>query len=110
MATARMTFGSILGMVTNTANAVGDLTGTLGDGVGMLNKFVENASIDQRERHVVHRTTYRSQLIRDASMDMAKANKEAITFIKESPENAELFNDAQSKLNAAFAEFDGVKS
>lgn len=110
MATTRMTLGSVLGMVTNTANAVGDLAGTLGDGVGMLNKFVESASIDQRERHVVHRTTYRSQLIRDSAMDMAKGNAEALSFCRESSDNEQLFNSAQSELLAAFAALDSAKS
>ena len=110
MATTRMTFGSLLGMVTNTANAVGDLAGTLGDGVGMLNKFVESASIDQRERHVVHRTTYRSQLIRDSAMDMAKGNADALAFCRESEDNKLLFTEAQSELLAAFAAFDSTKS
>jgi hypothetical protein len=110
MATTRMTFGSLLGMVTNTANAVGDLAGTLGDGVGMLNKFVESASIDQRERHVVHRTTYRSQLIRDSAMDMAKGNADALAFCRESTDNEKLFTAAQSELLAAFAALDSAKS
>ncbi len=110
MATTRMTLGSLLGMVTNTANAVGDLAGTLGDGVGMLNKFVESASIDQRERHVVHRTVYRSQLIRDSAMDIAKGNAEALAFARENDDNKKLFEDAQSSLLEAFAEYDGKKS
>ena len=110
MATTRMTFGSILGMVTNTANAVGDLAGTVGDGVSMLNKFVESASIDQRERHVVHRTSYRSQLIRDSAMDMAKGNADALAFCRESEDNKVLFTEAQSELLAAFAALDSTKS
>jgi hypothetical protein len=96
-------------MVTNTANAVGDLAGTIGDSVGMLNKFVESASTDQRERHVVHRTTYRSQLIRDSAMDMAKGNAEALAFCRESQDNEQLFTAAQSDLISAFAVFDSPK-
>jgi hypothetical protein len=105
-----MTFGSILGMVTNTANAVSDLAGTVGDGVGMLNKLVESASIDQRERHVVHRTTYRSQLIRDSAMDMAKGNAEALSFCRESTDNELLFKAAQDELLVAFTAHDSSKS
>ena len=110
MATTRMTFGSLLSMVTNTANAVGDLAGTVGDGVGMLNKFVESASIDQRERHVVHRTTYRAQLIRDSAMDMAKSNADALAFCRESEDNKKLFADAQAELLEAFTKLDSTKS
>ncbi len=109
MATARMTFGSLFGMVTNTANAVGDLAGTLGDGVGMLNKFVASASIDQNERHIVHRTNYREQLILDTSISMAKAQDEALAFVNESPTKAKLFENAQAKLIAAFNAADSTK-
>ena len=110
MATTRMTFGSLLSMVTNTANAVGDLAGTVGDGVGMLNKFVESASLDQRDRHVVHRTTYRDQLIRDSAMDMAKGNAETLSFCRESSDNEKLFSEAQSSLLEAFSKLDSTKS
>lgn len=110
MATTRMTFGSLLGMVTNTANAVGDLAGTIGDGINMLNKFVETASIDQRERHVVHRTDYRSQLIRDSAIEMAKGNADALAFCRESEDNKLLFMEAQSSLLEAFAAFDALDS
>ncbi len=110
MATTRMTLGSLLGMVTNTANAVGDLAGTVGDSVGMLNKFVESASIDQRERHIVHRTVYRSQLIRDSAMDIAKGNADALAFCRESADNEKLFSEAQASLIEAFAAFDSTKS
>lgn len=110
MATTRMTFGSLLGMVTNTANAVGDLAGTLGDGVSMLNKFVESASIDQRERHIAHRTNYRDQLILDTTVAMASATAEALKFCRESADNEQLFTAAQAKLLAAFAASDSAKS
>jgi hypothetical protein len=110
MATTRMTVGSLLGMITNTANAVGDLAGTIGDGVSMLNKFVESASVDQRERHVAHRTNYRDQLILDTSIAMASANADALKFCRESDDNAQLFTAAQSKLLNAFTAFDSTKS
>lgn len=110
MASTRMAFGAIMGTITNTASAVSDLANTVGDSVGMLNKFVESASIDQRERHVVHRTTFREQLIREASMEIAKGDAETLVFCKESEENKQLFENAQSKLLAAFDNFDGKKS
>lgn len=110
MATTRMAFGSILGTVTDTANAVSDLVKTTGLGIGMVNTFVQNASIDQKERQVAHRATFRSTLIREASMEIAKGNAESLAFIRESEDNAKLFSEAQDLLTSVFANFDSKKS
>lgn len=110
MATTRMTVGSILGTITDTANMASNLVRTASGGVDMLNRFVDSASTDQRERQVAHRATYRSNLIREASMEIAKGNAESLAFARESEDNKKLFEDAQSLLTSAFATFDGNKS
>lgn len=110
MATTRMTFGAVLSTVTNTANAVSDAVNTVGDAIGMANSFVNNAAIDQKERQVAHRAIFRSQLIRESSMEIAKGNAEALAFARESDDNAKLFTEAQDLLSAAFDAFDGKKS
>lgn len=110
MATTRMTFGAVLSTLTNTANAVSDVVNTIGDGVGMANSFVQSASIDQKERQVAHRATFRQTLLRESSMEIAKGNAEAVAFRNESQLNAELFDQAAELLNNAFAAFDGKKS
>lgn len=106
MASTRMAFGSILGTVTATATAASDLIETAGLGVGMLNKFVREASTDQTERAVAHRATFRETVLREASMEIAVGNAEALEFCKQSEQNETLYMDAQSKLKAAFAAFD----
>lgn len=110
MSNIRTTFGSVLGTVTAAANVVGNTMNTASGGVDMLNRFVESASVDQRERQVAHRATFRSTLVREASIEIAKGNAEALAFAAESETNAKLFNDAQSDLLAAFAAFDDPKN
>lgn len=109
-ATARITLAAALGTLTDTANTLSDTVKTVGLGVGMVNAFVSNASIDQRERQVAHRATYRSSLINEASMEIARQGKEVLDFMSESPENATLFNDAKADLDKAFAAFDNPTS
>lgn len=98
MATARMTLGSVFGMVTNTANALGDLAGTLGDGIGMLNKFVEDTSIDQRDRSILHRKTFRSTILEEARMETAVREAEVVKFCDESELNRKLYDKAAAYL------------
>ena len=94
MASARMTFGSVLGMVSNTANALADLAGTVGDGVGMINKFVEDASIDQRDRSILHRKSFRSGILEESRMEIAVRDAEVVKFCSESQLNKELYEKA----------------
>lgn len=98
MATARMTLGSVFGFVTNTANALGDLAGTLGDGVGMVNKFVAEASIDQRDRAILHRKTFRSTILEESRMEMSVRDAEVVKFCDESALNKALYDKAVTYL------------
>lgn len=109
-ATTKLTIGAVLGTVTDTAVTISDTVKTLGLGVGMVNSYVSNASIDQRERQVSHRATYRNNLINEASMEIARQGKEVLDFMAESTENAELFTAAQAQLLEAFAKFDNPNS
>lgn len=93
-----MTLGSVFGMVTNTANAVADLAGTLGDGVGMINKFVEDASIDQRDRSILHRKTFRSTILEESRMEIAVRDAEVVKFCSESELNKALYEKARAYL------------
>ena len=107
MATTRLAFGSVLGTVADTANTISDLVKTTGLGIGMVNKFVSEASVDQRERAVAHRATFRNSLIKEASMEIARSGKEVVDFMAESADNSALYLDAEATLKAAFAAFDG---
>lgn len=110
MASTRMAFGSILGTITNVADTISNSVNLISQGVDMGNRFVEMAQHDQKERQVIHRVTYRDTLVREASMEIAQSNKEVLAFTQESPENEQLFVQAQSTLLDAFKKFDDPKS
>lgn len=98
MATARMTFGSILGTITDTASMVSKTVNTIGGGIDMANRFVESASTDQKDRQVIRRKTFRDQLLRESRMEVARSNKEVIDFCKENEDNQKLYEAAQEYL------------
>ena len=91
-ATTKLTIGAVLGTVTDTAVTISDTVKTLGLGVGMVNSYVSNASIDQRERQVAHRATYRNNLINESSMEIARQGKEVLDFMLLAERNKSLFS------------------
>ena len=106
MASTRMAFGAVLGTITDTATAVSDLVTTLGDGIGMLHATVHHASNHQKQRHVADNVMFREELITESTMRIAQSGAVALEFCRQSEDNAKLFDDAQSKLLAAFEAFD----
>lgn len=99
MATTRATLGAVLGTVTQTASMITDVVKTGSDAVNMLNRFVESAATDQKDRQAVHRKVSRDNILREARMDMARANMEVSAFRKESEEHAKLYDAAVETLS-----------
>jgi len=102
MATTRMAFGSILGTVTDTAEAVSNLVKTAGLGIGMINDFVADASLDQKDRGKVHRKVFRAALLRDSKLEVAKSNLDVLKFTRESDEHKALYEQAGELLDDVF--------
>ena len=98
MTSARLTFGAVLGTVTDTAAMVSNTVNTVSGAVNMANRFVESASTDQKDRQVIHRKTFRDTLLRDARIEIARSNAEVLSFVNESEQNKVLFTQAQEYL------------
>lgn len=106
MATVRMIVGSVLGTVNSTADAVFGLADTATSSINMLNRFVESAATDQRERQLAHRASFRQTLMREATMEIAAGNAEAVRFREESELNKTLFDEASAMIDAIFSGHD----
>jgi len=104
MATIRNTTGSLFGMVSQTANTVTSAVNALSDGIDILQSHIESAKVDQRDQQVVHRKTYRDQLIHDASMEVADRNMEAVKYIAQSADHAAQYQSASSMFKDCFLE------
>lgn len=106
MATVRMIFGSILGTFNSTADAVSALVNSGTGSIDMLNRFVQSAATDQRERHVAHRASFRQTLVRDTKMEIAAGNAVAVRFREESEVNKTLFDEAEKLIDDLFSKYD----
>tara|TARA_R110000787_G_scaffold13410_4_gene42126 strand:+ start:11197 stop:11529 length:333 start_codon:yes stop_codon:yes gene_type:complete len=106
MATARMIFGSMLGTISSTADAVSALVNSGTGSIDMLNRFVQSAATDQRERHVAHRASFRQTLMRDTKMEIAAGNAVAVRFREESEVNQKLFDEAEKMIDDIFSKYD----
>lgn len=98
MTTVRTTISAALGTVTEAAGTITNVIGTIGDVTTMANRFVESALTDQKDRQVIHRKTFRDQLLRDSRMEVARSNKEVLDFTNESEVNKELYDQATNYL------------
>lgn len=94
MATTRMTFGAVLGTITDTAGMVSKTVTTISGGIDMASSFVESAATDQRDRQAIHRKTFRDTLLREARIDIARSNREVLDFCADSETNATLYSQA----------------
>lgn len=106
MATVRMIAGSMLETVNSTADAVFGLVDTATSSIDMLNRFVQSAATDQRERQLAHRASFRQTLMREAKMKIAAGNAKVVRFREESDLNRELFDEAAAMIDAIFAQHD----
>lgn len=97
MSSLKLATSTLLGTVTNTAAVISDTAKTASGAVNMLNKFVESASVDQRDRQIIHRKTFRDSLLRQSRIDIAQSNKEVIDFCKD-PDDLKLYEQATAYL------------
>lgn len=110
MANVRMIAGSMLETVNSTADAVFGLVDTAVSSIDMLNRFVQSAATDQRERQLAHRASFRQNLMRDTKMEIAAGNAKVVRFRQESELNQTLFDEAATMIDAIFSEYDRANS
>ena len=98
MASLKLTASTLLDTVSNTASVISDTAKTASGAVNMLNRFVESASTDQKDRHKIHRQTFRDRLLEESRMSIALHKKEVVDFCAESETNAKLYEAATAYL------------
>jgi hypothetical protein len=97
-ANIKLAASAVLGTVTDTASVISDTAKTLSGAVNMANTFVQSASLDQKDRGIIHRKTFRDTLLRESRMSVARSNNEVLSFIGESEVNAKLYASAEEYL------------
>lgn len=106
MATVRMAAGSVLGTVTDTANAISSTVNTISGGMGILNDMVTTMRNKRQESTLVEMISYRSNLISDAALEQVKREENIRNYIGSDPAKQEAYNNFSNKLNEAFTNYD----
>lgn len=99
-ATTRMTFGTILGTVTDAANTVSTTLKTATLAVGMAHTYVEDASIKQRMQSVAERSSFGEEVAINLAMKEAARKKEVRSYCADK-ETAQDFKEAYDRIKAS---------
>lgn len=100
MATARITFGSVLGTVNTAAQTVTGALGAIGSSVGMLSSYVERAAEEQRVRQLADAETFVDRLIEEKAMEHTERQVEVQDFRKRSDLHSHEFDTAKARFEA----------
>ncbi len=98
---ARTTVGSLLGVVTTSANTVTNVLDAVQQGVGMASAFVEKAASEQRQRHALDAVDFTTNLIQERATQAAARKVEVAKFVSQSPQHAQFYNEAATQYLAA---------
>ena len=102
MASVRMTFGSILGAVTTTADTATSLVMSLNKGAGMLNTAIDEAAHEQSVNARIRKSSLQQRAVETAAMEDAQRQKSVLIFCQDEV-NKSLFDAAQKRYAALFA-------
>ena len=103
-ATARMTFGALLGTVATTANAVTSVVNTGVEGVSMLDRFVKKHATQQKIDHAADMADYAWRVGMQKAQELATLKQEVRAFCDKSEQHAadyaESFNSIMEAIKA----------
>jgi adenylosuccinate synthase len=100
MSTNRMTFGTVLGTVTDAAVAVSTTLGTVTQGIGMLDEYVKVASLEQRARNVVRLESLAVTLQQEAAMEEIVRQKGVDEFLDKNQKYTDQYKSAVDRIGA----------
>ena len=101
---AGATLKTVLGTVNSVATAVGSTFDIVTEGVAMGHAFVENASLDQKDRHIIHRALYRKELKAEAGLRRIRLNDTVREYVGNDPNRIEEWKLIESEIDALFDE------
>jgi hypothetical protein len=105
MATARLTIGSVLGTVNTAAETLTGIIGTVSNGVGMVNAYVEEAAKKQQGRIKNDQAIFITQLVIEGAEAEAEMHRGVINYCSKSSDHKRLFETAYDK----YAKLHGLK-
>jgi len=100
MATARLTFGTVLDTVSTAAVTVTGALDTVSTTIGMANAFVTKAANEQALRHTADNETFIDRLIEEKAMEQTAINLEIETFVAKSERHKFHYEQAYDRYAA----------
>ena len=101
--TLRATLAAMLGTVQTTAQTFTQTVNAVSHGVGMLDRYVTDASDKQIIDSKADKATYIQEVISRKSKEIADMNVEAVAYCKQSDDHLRFYteaNDAMTRLMA----------
>lgn len=99
MATTYQAYASLLGTVTNAAEAIGSVFTNANASVKMLDAFVAKASEEQRINYTVQRLDFIENAKIEHAEQTTKRKLQVIEFTSQSPVHQELFQSAYNRIS-----------
>jgi hypothetical protein len=100
--TIRQATGSVLGMITETAEALSSTVNTITSGAHMMNDFVQSHRTKQQDRILVDLADYRLHLIEEKSQENAQRQEELLTWMKDNQQRKDLYTEHFERLSKLF--------
>lgn len=100
MATARLTFGSVLGTVNTAATTLTSTISAAGKAIGMIDTYVSEAAEKQGIRSLADMETYVDQLISEKSEESATRKLAVLEFCGKSPVHKSLYEEAFNRYSS----------
>ncbi len=95
---------STLNLVSTVAQTVTGVFEAAGTGAGMLNAYANNAAADQSDGITIHRSVYRTNLVRSSTLEQDKLELELEAHFAANSGSKERFAKISSDLSALFGE------
>ena len=102
-ATARVTFGSLLGAVNDATSVLSSSFNTITKSINMANKYVTDAAEKQSIRSIVDMHDFETKLQEEKAMEETLRKKQIVEFTNESEINKELFENAYNRIGELLA-------
>lgn len=102
-ATARITTGSVFGVVSTAAGALSSTFQAATDSVGMLNRHIQHAAEKQSMRITLDKDTYKQDLIERKAQEEAVRKLAILEFVGQSEQHKGLYNEAYERMQQLLA-------
>ena len=98
MANARNTLGAVFGTIGTAATTVTSVFETAGKGVSMMENYVDNALLEQRERIAAHSVGRQVRIGVEVAAEVAERKVGIDKFRSQSPVHAAYFDEAYNEV------------